>query len=104
VRKVFFIEENHRLGQGCSSSDTTSEGVSMLLALVALDGMDSTGLEREVLLLLPLELPRLARAGEEFVALAELADVERLLLLLRSDTSVSTAIGRWFSALVGLRR
>jgi hypothetical protein len=75
----------------------------MLLALVALDGTESTGLEREVLLLLPLEAPWLAKAGEEFATLAELADEVLLLLLLRSGFLGSTVIGI-LSALAGPRR
>jgi hypothetical protein len=58
----------------------------MLLALVALDEVDSAGLEREVLLLLPFEFP-----GEEPVDLAELAD--EVLLLLRSGVLSPTVVG-----------
>jgi hypothetical protein len=63
----------------------------MLLALVALDEVDFAGLEREVLLLLPFESPWLVEAGEEAVALAELAD--EVMLLSRSGVLGSTVIG-----------
>jgi len=58
-RKVFIIEDSIRRDQCRFRFGTfeTSQGVLMLLALVALDEMDFTGLEREVLLLLPLEVP-----------------------------------------------
>jgi hypothetical protein len=102
-RKVFFAEDRNRRGEACSSSETFLEAVSMLLALVALDGTEFTGLEREVLLLLPLKAPWLAKTGEEFVTLAELADEVLLLLLLRSGVLGSTVIGS-VSALAELRR
>ena len=58
-RKVFHIEDNNRRDQRHFRFGTTetSRGVPMLLALVALDEVDFVGLEREVLLLLPLESP-----------------------------------------------
>ena len=58
-RTLFFTEDTILRGQE-SLSVETSQGVPMLLALVALvalDGTESSGLEREVLLLLPLEVP-----------------------------------------------
>jgi hypothetical protein len=57
-RKVFIIEANNRRDQCRFRFGTfeTSQGVPMLLALVALDEVDFAGLEREVLLLLPLEV------------------------------------------------
>ena len=58
-RKVFIIEANNRRDQCRFRFGTfeTPQGVPMLLALVALDEVDFAGLEREVLLLLPLEVP-----------------------------------------------
>ena len=50
-RKLFFTEDMIRCGQE-SLSVGASQGVSVLLALVALDGTDFAGLESEVLLLL----------------------------------------------------
>jgi hypothetical protein len=73
----------------------------MLLALVAIDETDFAGLEREVLLLLPLEFPWLVRAGEESVAIGDIVD--EVLLLLRSGVLGSTVI-EIPSALAGLRR
>jgi hypothetical protein len=63
-RKLFFTEDAILRGQE-SLSVETSQGVPILLALVALDGTESSGLESEVLLLLPLEVPWLSKAGEE---------------------------------------
>jgi hypothetical protein len=92
-RKVFHTEDSNRRDQCHFRFETseTSQGVPMLLALVTLDEVDFDGLEREVLLLLPFEFPRLVKAGEEPVALAELAD--EVLLLLRSGVLSSTVIG-----------
>lgn len=94
-RKVFFIEDNHWRGQGCPSSEMPSEEVLMLLALVALDETDSTGLEREVLLLLLLllDVPWLAIAGGQLLALAELAGEAPLLPW--TDALTSTALGEF---------
>jgi hypothetical protein len=103
-RKVFIIEANNRRDQCRFRFGTfeTSQGVPMLLALVALDEVDFAGLEREVLLLLPLEVPWLAEAGEELVvALVELVD--EVLLLSRSGV-LGSAVTGIFSELAGLPR